>query len=98
MNEFYYYQNLWRRMEKGCEKRLVFESDEEIDREFMNLVESEFSEEEQFLHHPEVIKYLDIFGIYEKSPYIYSAEEWLIGPLFKDEAPVRERFVWAFPY
>lgn len=43
-----------------------FESDEEIDREFMNLVESEFSEEEQFLHHPEVIKYLDIFGIYEK--------------------------------
>lgn len=66
MNEFYYYQNLWRRMEKGCEKRLVFESDEEIDREFMNLVESEFSEEEQFLHHPEVIKYLDIFGIYEK--------------------------------
>ena len=75
-----------------------FESDEEIDREFMNLVESEFSEEEQFLHHPEVIKYLDIFGIYEKSPYIYSAEEWLIGPLFKDEAPVRERFVWAFPY
>lgn len=75
-----------------------FKSDEEIDREFMNLVESEFSEEEQFLHHPEVIKYLDIFGIYEKSPYIYSAEEWLIGPLFKDEAPVRERFVWAFPY
>ena len=75
-----------------------FESDEEIDREFMNLVESEFSEEEQFLHHPEDIKYLDIFGIYEKSPYIYSAEEWLIGPLFKDEAPVRERFVWAFPY
>lgn len=75
-----------------------FESDEEIDREFMNLVESEFSEEEQFLNHPEVIKYLDIFGIYEKSPYIYSAEEWLIGPLFKDEAPVRERFVWAFPY
>lgn len=48
----------------------VFESDEEIDREFMNLVESEFSEEEQFLYHPEVIKYLDIFGIYEKSPYI----------------------------
>ena len=75
-----------------------FESDEEIDREFMNLVVSVFSEEEQFLHHPEVIKYLDIFGIYKKSPYIYSAEEWLIGPLFKDEAPVRERFVWAFPY
>ena len=24
MNEFYYYQNLWRRMEKGCEKRLGF--------------------------------------------------------------------------
>ena len=45
-----------------------------------------------------IVKYLDIFGIYEKSPYIYSAEEWLIGPLFKDEAPVRERFVWAFPY
>ena len=76
----------------------VFESDEEIDRGFMNLVESEFSEEEQFLHNPDVINYVDIFGIYEKSPYIYSAEERLIGPLFKDEAPVRERFVWAFPY
>ena len=44
-----------------------FESDEERDREFMNLVESEFGEEEQFLHHPEAIKYLDIFGIYEIS-------------------------------
>lgn len=54
------YGDEWKRDVKNDR---FFESDEEIDREFMNLVESEFSEEEQFLHHPEVIKYLDIFGI-----------------------------------
>lgn len=54
------YGDEWKRDVKNDR---FFESDEEIDREFMNLVESEFGEEEQFLHHPEVIKYLDIFGI-----------------------------------
>ena len=58
------YGDEWKRdVKNDC----FFESDEEIDREFMNLVESEFGEEEQFLHHPEVIQYLDIFGIYEIS-------------------------------
>lgn len=76
---------------------LIFRSDEEINEEFMRLLRSEYKKEEQFLHDPDIIKYLNIFGIYEKSPYVYKAKEWIIGPLFKDKAWVRERFVGDFP-
>lgn len=83
---------------KSGVKKMIFESDAEINREFMNLIATECRRKIKFLKASEVMEYLKQCEIYEVSPFVYELTGWReYSDLSKDKTSGVKAFVYDFP-